>query len=206
MVTKELHFFDGLANSGPSTDVARQYARYFPRPPGRVAGEWTPRYMFDLWTPALLHRCAPDAKLLVLLRDPVERYRSHLARARQRAEQRGRPLSPALTNEALARGRYFEQLVRLFRHFDRDQVLILQYERCCDDPETELKRTYGFLGLEPVDHMPAGLRETTGIATIKGTLDPLFRQELLEILTEDTRRLIELVPELDLARWPSFDR
>ena len=107
MVTKELHFFDDFANSGPSPDVARQYARYFPRPPGRVAGEWTPRYMFDLWTPALLRRCAPDAKLLVLLRDPVERYRSHLARARKRAEQRGRSLSPALTNEAIARGRYW---------------------------------------------------------------------------------------------------
>ena len=29
--------------------------------------------MFDFWSPALLHRAAPDAKLLVLLRDPIER-------------------------------------------------------------------------------------------------------------------------------------
>ena len=68
------HIFDlrGGANT-PSVD-ARRYHAFFPRPVGGKAGEWTPRYMVDFWTPALLREAAPSAKILVMLRDPFERF------------------------------------------------------------------------------------------------------------------------------------
>ena len=53
------------------------------------------------------------------------------------------------------RGIYADQLQRLWNAFPREQVLVLQYERCVADPASELRRTYAFIGLEP--EVPAGL-------------------------------------------------
>ena len=43
-----------------------------------LTGEWTPGYMIDFWTPGLIARAAPQARILVLLRDPIDRFRSGL--------------------------------------------------------------------------------------------------------------------------------
>ena len=75
---KELHFFD-RSWEVPFDDAAVEaYRRHFPVPEGSVAGEWTPGYLIDFWTPELIRRAAPDARILVLLRDPIERFRSGL--------------------------------------------------------------------------------------------------------------------------------
>ena len=109
--------------------------------------------MLDVWTPALLREAAPEARLLVLLRDPVERFRS----GRTLAENRFTVGSTAraAANAAFNRGIYADQLMRLWTAFPREQVLVLQYERCVADTRTQLERTYAFMGLAP--EIPAGL-------------------------------------------------
>src|SRR5262245_11934290 len=62
---KELHFFDELWTGDLDDQAIERYHRHFMRPAGSVAGEWTPGYMLDAWTPALLRRAAPDARILV---------------------------------------------------------------------------------------------------------------------------------------------
>ncbi|HLH46121.1 MAG TPA: sulfotransferase domain-containing protein, partial [Acidimicrobiales bacterium] len=76
---KERHYLDFIgADRDPSPELAAEYAAWFPRPAGKLAGEWTPSYVRFHWTAMLLQGLAPRAKLLVLVRDPVERYRSGL--------------------------------------------------------------------------------------------------------------------------------
>ena len=75
---KEAHFFDGYFGREFSDSDVEAYHRLFPRPKGSLIGEWSPRYLHDFWTPALLRRAAPEAKILVLLRDPLQRYQSGL--------------------------------------------------------------------------------------------------------------------------------
>ena len=89
----------------------------------------------------------------MLLRDPVERFRS----GRTLAENRFTVGSTAraAANAAFNRGLYADQLLRLWRAFPREQVLVLQYERCVADARAQLARTFAFLGLEP--DIPAGL-------------------------------------------------
>ncbi len=87
---KEQHFFDWFGKTEMTdADVAR-YHEQFPRPPGDIAGDWTPRYMRDVWTPRLIPRAAPDAKILVIFRDPVERYRSGVLHMLARQGRAGR--------------------------------------------------------------------------------------------------------------------
>ena len=190
---KELHFFDRFVATPVPDSIAADYARWFPRPPGLLAGEWTPRYMLDFWTPRLLARCAPAAKLIVCLRDPVERFRS------------GMTLDPAMAVHVL-RGLYHVQLVRLLAHFPREQILVLQHEACLDDPARELRRTYRFLGLTPEGYHPPGLRRRINSSDprAKPTLSAEVRDDLAAFLLTDLLALAADFPEIDLDRWPAF--
>ncbi len=203
-VRRELHFFERFWDGSFSAADAASYHRFFARPDGAIAGEWTPRYMLDFWTPRLLKRAAPEAKLLVLLRDPIDRYRSGLARELRLAERRGAALSPMIWSDTLSRGRYSEQLARLLRFFDRERILVLQYERCRSAPADELRRTYSFLGVEPTGHLPAEMTEQVGRALSKRELAPDLEADLVAALADDVRELAERFPEIDVGLWPSF--
>jgi hypothetical protein len=205
---KEIGFFDAFYARELGIADIEAYHRLFPRPPGGLAGEWTPRYMHDFWTPALLRKAAPEARLLVMLRDPLARFESGLSRETisvERAVLRtiGDYVRAMLTGDALSRSLYAEQVSRLLDHFDRSQVLILQYERCVGDPRAELRRTYDFLGLEPPGSLPAELEHTIGKLHPRLPLPEDVRREARRRMAEDARKLTEIVPEIDLALWPS---
>jgi len=200
---KELHYFNRFWQGEPPAGFAAEYHRMFPRPSGKLAGEWTPRYMLDFWAPALLREAAPAAKLLVLLRDPVERYRSGVERAVRRSPE-GRPIDLGRVSDAVHRGLYAAQLRRVLDHFPREQLLVLQFERCRDDPLEQLARTWRFLGLEPLDEVPASMLEH-GSPREKPELPERWRRELAARLADDVRDLAALFEDaIDLARWPDF--
>jgi hypothetical protein len=106
-------------------------------------------------------------------------------------------------DESLARSLYSRQLETVLEEFDRNQVLVLQFERCVQDPAAELRRTYEFLGVDRVDHVPEALSERVGGAHPRmGLTDPVTEAARRMIL-RDATRLKSLVPELDLSLWPS---
>jgi len=198
---KELHYFDLLWDRPWSAADATRYARYFPRPSGSVTGEWTPGYMIDFWAPGLIARAAPDAKILVLLRDPIDRFRSGLTHTDDATVS---SLSHRDAAGAFQRGLYAQQLRRVFDAFPREQVHILQYEICREDPARELARTFGFLGLRTVQLPPATfVREVNPTTGTKVDPSPGLRAALLEGYAVDMEQLRTLAPELDLARWPT---
>lgn len=196
---KERHFFDEFHGRPFDAGCVERYHRLFPRPPGVLTGEWTPSYVYHHWTPSLLARAAPDARLLLLLRDPVERYLSAIT-----GDERNRRRSPRRASEAFERGLYSAQVSRLFACFDRSQVLILQYERCLLEPERELRRTYAFLGLEPgvvpdVLHRGVNVSSTPTVAAPEALV-----RSVREGYVRDAAALFEDVPELDPALWTAL--
>jgi hypothetical protein len=197
---KEVHFFDARWERGLGDGDIAAYHALFARPPGHLAGEWTPGYMLDAWTPALLRQAAPDARLLVLLRDPVERFRS----GRTLAENRFTVGSTAraAANAAFNRGIYADQLLRLWAAFPRQQVLILQYERCVAETRQQLSRTYDFIGLGP--EVPDGIDLEATVNASRGPkvmLSAWQEEQLVRRYAPENERLAELVPELDLTLW-----
>lgn len=198
---KELHFFDGYWERAFTATDAELYARYFPRPAGGRTGEWTPGYMIDFWAPALIHRAAPEARILVLLRDPVERYRSSMAHTEELSRS---PLDRLGAMGAFQRGLYSQQLRRVFRALPRDQVLILQYERCRADPAAELARTFDFLGLRPFSPPASAFERPVNPTTgHKLELSADLRATLAAAYAPDLAELAALAPEIDLALWPT---
>jgi hypothetical protein len=198
---KEVHYFDRFWQGDAPDDIATEYASLFPRSPGKVIGEWTPRYLADFWAAPLIRKAAPDARILVLLRDPVARYRSAMAWLHRSSEDSRSVL--ASVSDATWRGFYFQQLRHVFDLFPREQVLVLQFERCVQDPVAEMERTWRFLGLEPPANPPDRLFEHKQADRIIPKLNAQVAEELAERYRDDALRLAELCPEIDLALWTS---
>lgn len=195
---KERHILShyGARSFGPE-DVAT-YHGWFPRPPGQVVGEWTPDYLHLPWVPALLARAAPSARLLVLVRDPVERFRSGLDHLRRD----GGRTTPAAVAEAVDRGMYNRALERWQSHFPPERILVLQYERCVADPAGQLAHTFAFLGLDPL--VPPDLGRAVNSTDRPGGLDDEVQARLVELYRADVLALAASRPDVDLARWPHF--
>jgi hypothetical protein len=201
---KELHYFDRFWAGEPPGDFVERYHSLFPRPEGAITGEWTPRYMVDFWAMRLLRDAAPDARLLIMLRDPIERLRSGIQRARMLADEAGEPFELAHMSEAVYRGLYHEQIRGVLELYPRERVLILQFERCQRDPIGEMRRTQEFLGLEPLEEMPEKLQQHKRPPGTKPELSPARHEELRRRFTDDVARLAGLCPEIDLELWPNF--
>jgi hypothetical protein len=196
---KELHYFDEYWRKQFDVESRLAYRSYFPRPPGHVAGEWTPRYVHDGWTPPLLAEAAPEAKILVILRDPIDRYLSGLTFALSR----GASLNPVVATDAFTRGLYWEQLGRLLGHFDRSRLLVLQFEQCVKAPLEQLSRTFAFLGVDdhnvgsPAARVNASYRK-------KPELGPQEIDRLVQAYEGDVLALTRAFPEIDLELWSNF--
>jgi SAM-dependent methyltransferase len=200
---KELHYFDWYVGGEVDPDFVERYHALFPRPDGVITGEWTPRYMADLWSMRLLREAAKDARLLVILRDPVERFRSAAARERWLAGGLMRTRL-AVTSDAVWRGSYHQQLQHVFELYPREQVLVLQFERCVADPVGQMEDTCTFLGLEPPPEPPERLGQHRRPSHPKPPMPDWLRADLVSHYRDDVERLVELCPEIDLSLWRNF--
>ncbi len=196
-IHKERHFFGRYAIQPFGSADSSLYHDWFPRPAGTLTGEWTPDYMHCPWIPPLVAHAAPRTRVLVLLRDPIERFRSGLAHQRR---DRG-SLSAEIYQDAVTRGLYHDALCRWTVYFPPEQILVLQYERCMADPVGELARTYRFLGLDPFVFQ--GIRNRVNPTAHTINLDQDVRRRLVEMYTPDVRALSEFA-NIDLTLWPNF--
>jgi hypothetical protein len=173
---KEAHFFDKNFKKG-----AGWYRAHFPtslhkyyteniRKQRFITGESTPYYLFHPHAPGRIARILPQAKFIVLLRNPVDRaYSQYAHQGRQKYETLS--FAEALEREEertaqerekilqiedyvsfndqhytyLARGVYIEQIQRWMKFFPKEQFLILKIKDFYADPATEVQKTIEFL-------------------------------------------------------------
>ena len=129
-------------------------------PPGTLRGEATPFYLYDLAAHDRIRDLIPGAKLILLLRDPVDRAHSnwtHLWNAGLEpeadfltachAEEERKAAGWAPFWHYVGLGRYGRQVQHLYRAFPREQVLLLRYRDLKDAPWATLDRVCDFLGV-----------------------------------------------------------
>mgnify|MGYP001582708265 FL=1 len=191
----------------PLFDEDREtYYRYFPRPPGKIVGEWTPRYMNVPGVVEAMKALAPETRLLVLLRDPVERYRSGVGQWQKHKERRGKRLNLwAGRKDAYARSFYAFALRPYVEAFGLDRLLVLQFEKCLQDPAVEYRRTLQFLELDDWVPPPEDLGMAYNVSKRRPSPAALDEPpDLVESLEDDVRELLEMAPDIDLSLWPNF--
>jgi hypothetical protein len=199
---KELHFLTKFAGREMRDDDIERYHSKFPRRPGQLVGEWTPRYIHDFWAPRLIRRVAPDAKLLVLFRDPIERFRSGVPK--EQSVNPDRPLGWVVA-DAIERGRYASELHRLRSELPEAEILVLQYEKCTMNPIGEYRRTLRFLGVD-ADQPPPDFERPRGFsqAKRKNALWPDMLEALKATFEPEVRELAAMEPAIDVSLWPNF--
>ena len=85
-----------------------------------------------------------------------------------------------------------------------ERLLVLQYERCAQDPAGQLARTFDFLGIDDT-FVPPDLRREVGVTTNdKVDLADDARRRLIEAYPPDVEALAGQFPDLDLGLWPNF--
>ena len=203
---KELHILERLKGEVISDAQVAAYHRLFPRAPGHISGEWTPRYMALPTMPRVIGRVAPGAQLVAIVREPVERYRSGLNQWREQTRRRSlkRP-ERAGKREALMRGFYGRQIQRLREVVGADRLLVLQYERCVRQTQAEYDRTLLFLGVSPHTLDPTLLTRRFNVT--QGAKERISGAEEARLVAEyepEVKLLTELVPDIDLDLWPRF--
>jgi hypothetical protein len=97
-----------------------------------------------------LHRFNPDARLIYLTRDPVERTISHYWHmVRYHAEHR--PILDAIqaAPQFLDVSHYAMQLTPFWERFGQDHIKVLTFEQLINAPQETMRSLYGWLGVDP---------------------------------------------------------
>jgi hypothetical protein len=178
---KEVHYFD--------TNLAKGEAWYRANfgktsEPG-LNLDSSPYYLFHPCVPLRARALVPDAKLIVLLRDPVRRAYSHYWHERDMKRETlsfedAIAAEPDRLGEAeeklargeierstahqhfsyLARGRYAGQLRRWLQCYPRERILVLRFEDLAAQPMAVLDQTLGYLGLPALQRVKLEARNT----------------------------------------------
>lgn len=160
---KELHYFDqDCFFEQPKQDYSYYHKQFAPEPQHKIIGEATPSYMYWRDAPRRISEYNPTIKLIVILRNPIDRAYSHwnMERLRgqedlsfwdaiNREQERCRSDHPKQHRlySYTDRGFYTVQLNRIFSCFPKNQVLLLKYEDLEYSPTQTLSKICRFLGV-----------------------------------------------------------
>ena len=211
---KELHYLTMPLAHGWNDDYEQGYRTLFDDATARLPGEFTPVYLRALWAaPLALRVCRPDAPIIVLLRDPIDRFESAMRLASTHFQFPGPEPSQALRVWTRTRGvaaqwtgMYAAQLDAWERVLGRRRLIVLQYERLRDDPQPAVERVWEALGLRAVALRDVRRPSRTARSPERPwTLDlvPGFRDELWHLYRPEVEQL-RLRWGVDVGRWPNF--
>lgn len=210
---KELHHFDA-----PDVDAPGALDRYHARfdPDRAIAGEATPIYMYWPGVIERIHAYNPDARLIAILRNPVDRAYSHYEMVRQlgverlsfhhaiRVEPIRRWLLSSRRNPPgvhrrysyVHRGFYAAQLRRVLEWFPADQLLVLRNEELAGHHTETLDRVCDFLGVSRMGHD----RPERVYSHRYAPMDDADRRHLVDVYADDVAEL-ESMFGWDCSDW-----
>lgn len=214
---KEVHFFDRYHRYANGLSWYRSHFPIRTAEDAFLLGESTPEYLFNPAVPDRVADVMPDARLIVLLRNPVDRAYSHYHHSKRVGRE---PLSfekaidaepdrldgeldahastPTYDDQSyehysyLARGRYLEQIERWLQHYDREQMLILQSETLFERPESTTHRAFDFLGLSA---HPIHVERAFNTGGYRDAMDPDVRARLNDYFAAPNEALFDFLGE-----------
>ncbi|MDQ3146757.1 MAG: sulfotransferase [Actinomycetota bacterium] len=167
---KEIHYFNDIAYEG--SDIRNPnygkpldwYLRHFsPARPDQVCGEITPSYLWNEQAALRIHEFDPDIRIIVMLRDPVERLFSSYLFGQQKGEIGRISFEHALEriDYLLQRSTYCRSLRRYLDRFDPVNVKVVFHEDLLSDPVGLLEDVQRFIGVRP--DAPADVAERRNV-------------------------------------------
>lgn len=210
---KEIHFFDIEYNFRyPLVNYAKYHSFFDFQSQDKIAGEVTPSYMYWTYSPRRIWEYNPEMKLIILLRNPIERAYSHwnmnrsnhiepysFHQAIQLENQRKRACLPYQDKEFsyLERGLYSIQIRRLGNFFPTQQMLLLRSSDLDQNPIPTMNKVFLFLDLPVIDIQE---EEPVHQGTYEQDLAESDKAYLKEYFQPDIKALEQLL-DWDCSDW-----
>lgn len=157
---KELNFFITERNWDRGVEW---YAGHFD-PEAPVRGEASPNYSaypHHAGVPERMHSLVPGARLIFLVRDPIERIAAHwvhnYAKRREKGDVGATIMHPNTTY--VLRSQYHMQLQRFLNRFDSEQILVLDQSDLRRRRRETLRKVFSFVGVDPDFEHPGFTQE-----------------------------------------------
>ena len=220
--TKEIHFFDTGFSKGKSW-----YRKHFPsiidklkaklKGKSMITGEASPYYLFHPLAPTRIFKTLPKVKLIVILRNPVDRAYSHYQHEVKLSFETSETFEEAISQEEkrlngeveriiknhnynsfnhqhhsyLSRGIYVDQLKVWFNLFGKSKVLVICSDFFYQNPSQVLKQVSDFLNLPYVEIDCYQKYNASSYSALK----PDTRQSLINFFKPHNQRLYEYLGE-----------
>ena len=209
---QEIHFFDNDALFASEPDYEQLHKHYSLLGASMIAGDCTPSYLYHEPAAERISKYNPKIKLLILLRNPVERAFAHWNMQRFRGREpldffdavreeqtriAGAPPVDARRFAYVDRGFYGRQLTRLFKFFRREQVKVVKFEDFRDNQRETLAAIFSFLGRKPLRSVRSKDRN---VVPYERTMNWEERICLYNLFAEDIKKLEQLLG-WDCADW-----
>jgi hypothetical protein len=143
---KELHFF---GNFYDYREGVENLSENFDCEESQLVGEFTPRYSIQDKALERIHESFEDVKIIVCLRDPVERafsqykwFRFNKGKEYQEFED---ALEGFLSEDYVGKSRYCERLSKIFSTFGRENVHLIFFQDIVENPDEVSRELYSFL-------------------------------------------------------------
>src|SRR5438270_4851605 len=210
---QEIHFFDDeeiFARQPVDYELLHRHFRPIAR--STVTGEVTPSYLY--WKPAMerIANYNPQIKLVILLRNPIDRAFAHWNMQRFKGrefldfldalkEEPRRIAKPLLIESRrfayVDRGFYSGQLERVFKFFPREQVHLVKFETFRDRKQETLDSIFDFLGVKRLRNIRDKDRN---VVPYERAMRPDERKYLSEVFLAEIAKLEQMLG-WDLADW-----
>jgi hypothetical protein len=156
--TKEIDFFS--EHYGEGIDHYRTF--FSGRSDGAytACGEASTSYLSHPECPRRIAEHLPAAKLVAVLRNPIDRAFSHFLMFQRNHPERSFESALEGRPGLVGDGMYHEHLTRYLEHVDRDRLLILLFDDIKPDPAAFMRQIYAFLELDDTFVPPSLVRPT----------------------------------------------
>lgn len=209
---KEVHFFDNDSLFLFNYSFYPIYHSFFNfKQKNKIFGEATPIYMFWKKSPVRMWKYNPDLKLILILRNPVDRAFSNWNMNRNRNIEHNTFLDSLKKENFLdeksnmhqsrmsyiSRGFYSQQIKRIWDYFPKEQTLILKNEELLANPTDTLNRVYKFLNIGCVENVE---RRIVFSNEYKRDMSSYEKEYLINIYRDEIKEL-EALLDWDCSDW-----
>lgn len=172
----------------------------------KITGDITPKYAeLNEESISFIRACLPDVKIIIGLRDPIERSwsRSKMVLLKDRGISDPQKVSDEefyksfRKNPEFESNNYVEIIKRWKKIFPKENILIYFYEELVDDPEDLLKRICNFIGVSEIESKESSRKYNEGI---EYKLPDKYLTDLIELNKEN---LVQIANYFD-QKWPQF--
>ena len=166
---KEPNFFSKIQKIGPSIvfDDENLYLQLFTKGKGKsIIGEASTSYLYFKGTEDRIHGFNKESRIIIALRNPVERAYSHYLMDRDKYGREKYPVHKVLMDENyiprygfhgkmvnpyIYPSKYFDHVNRYIKRFGKEKVKVIFFEEMTDNQEKIFNDVFNFLGIKTIN-------------------------------------------------------